>query len=154
MPQAMMKSEEEGGVAPYLFPQGLAGFTSAHEFGFVYEGKGQLICMQCLDQMEAAFILTQWDAERLGEVPELSQEQLACLNLTREQLNSGEDVMWMLVLNPFADKQWVTANLRAPIILNTEDRLGLQMIRYDTTLELRYPWMPQPSQPKLAAVKS
>ena len=59
--------------------------------------------------------------------------------------------MWMLVLNPFADKQWVTANLKAPIALNQEQRIGLQHIRHENQLDLRYPWMRQPGQQAEAA---
>jgi flagellar assembly factor FliW len=52
--------------------------------------------------------------------------------------------MWMLVLNPFIDKQWVTANLKAPVALNPDARRGLQYINADPDLDIRYHWMPQP----------
>jgi len=51
----------------------------------------------------------------------------------------------MLVLNPFADKEWVTANLKAPVALNSQSRLGLQCIRQEADLDIRYLWMPQPT---------
>ncbi len=143
MQQTIMKTEpgvesvkgEEG----FVFPQGIAGFPEARHFGFIYEGHGDIVCLQCVDQPEAAFLLTPWDESRLGEAPELTEEQRCCL-----QLEPGDTPMWMLVLNPFADAEWVTANLKAPIALNVEKRLGLQCIRIEPGLELRYRWMPQP----------
>ncbi len=127
-------------VREFVFPRGIAGFPDASRFAFIYEGKGNMLCMQSLDQEEAAFILTPWDEARLGKPPALSQEQKACLRM-------GDDdvpVMWMLVLNPFADKVWVTANLKAPIVLCESTQTGLQYIRNEPELELRYPWMRQP----------
>jgi len=140
----MMQSDVVENKAEFIFPQGLAGFGDAHSFGFIYEGKGDVICMQSLDKPEAAFVLTPWDEERLGAKPTLTAEQLECLNLDcNDQVD--ERVMWMLVLNPFADRDWVTANIRAPIALHVDAGRGIQCIRHDMSLELRYRWMPQPT---------
>jgi len=137
--KTVMKPEAISEEAFY-FPQGLAGFSDAHEFGFIYEGHGDIVCLQSIDSPEAAFLLTPWDEARLGPVPKLPNEQCSCINVQAQ-----DQIMWMVVLNPFADKQWVTANLRAPIALNLEARLGLQCIRADSELEIRYRWMAQPS---------
>jgi len=53
--------------------------------------------------------------------------------------------MWMVVLNPFIDTQWVTANLKAPVALNPTSRTGIQCIRQEANLDLRYQWMRQPA---------
>ena len=98
--------------------------------------------MQSLEQPEAAFILTPWDEKKLGKKPSLTAEQRDCLQLSVDDM---DDVMWMLVLNPFADKKWVTANIRAPIALNIHARRGIQCIHQGNELELRYRWMPQPN---------
>ncbi|MDQ6995424.1 MAG: flagellar assembly protein FliW [Mariprofundaceae bacterium] len=152
MPHVMTKSDCN--QEPYIFPQGLAGFASAHKFGFIYEGTGDLVCMQSFDQVEASFILTAWDEKRLGLPPHVSQEQLHCLEMSRQQLEAGDEMMWMLVLNPFADKAWVTANVRAPILLNMLKRRGIQCIQRDTSLPLRYHWMKHPAAPVLATANA
>lgn len=138
------------GNQAFYFPQGLAGFTSAHEFGFIYEGVGDLVCMQSIDQVEAAFILTPWDVERLGQPPKVSEEQMTCVQTTTAELKQDNELMWMLVLNPFADTEWVTANLRAPILLNMHTRRGVQCIQHNPTLPLRYHWMRHPQQATVA----
>jgi len=124
----------------FHFPQGLAGFSDAREYGFIYQGHGDIICIQSIDQPEAAFLITPWNEERLGAVPSLSADLRGCIHADDES-----KIMWMLVLNPFADKAWVTANLKAPIALNSETQLGVQCIRQDANLDIRYQWMPQPS---------
>jgi len=126
---------------PFLFPQGMAGFPEARRFGFLYSGHGDIACMQSLDCPEAAFLVTVWDDERLGAPPRLSPEQAACLHLAE-----GEAPLWMLVLNPFADAEWITANLRAPLAINMEARIGIQCVRPEPDLELRHRWTRQPGQ--------
>ena len=139
MKKKMINTELDYSEA-FHFPQGLAGFSDAREYGFIYEGQGDIICIQSIDQPEAAFLITPWDKERLGTAPDLSPDSRSCIHA-----DSQSHIMWMLVLNPFADKQWVTANLKAPIALNLESRLGLQCIRPDPDLEIRHLWMPQPA---------
>jgi len=51
----------------------------------------------------------------------------------------------VVVLNPFADSQWVTANLKAPVALNPKTRTGIQCIRQEADLDIRYHWMRQPA---------
>jgi len=135
----MTESNNAYGEA-FHFPQGLAGFSDAREYGFIYEGQGDIMCLQSIDQPEAAFLITPWNEKRLGAVPNLSTDLCNCL-----QAEQQEDIIWMLVLNPFADKEWVTANLKAPIALNSQSKVGLQCIRQEADLDLRYPWMPQPA---------
>jgi len=133
-------SEDKADKA-FEFPQGMAGFPGETRFAFLYDGHGDIICMQSLECPEIAFLLTPWDAERLGPPPAISAERCECLHLAE-----GEEPFWMLVLNPFADAKWVTANLQAPVALNVEARHGLQCIRVEEELPIRYQWMPQPEK--------
>ncbi len=139
--QIKMSNETEQSAEEFNFPQGIAGFPDATRFGFIYEGRGNMVCMQSIDTPEAAFILTPWEEERLGETPELTQEQSQCL-----KLGEGSELIWMVVLNPFADPEWVTANLKAPLAINMSERLGVQCIRHEPGLDLRFQWMRQPDR--------
>jgi len=131
--------EEE--ASPFTFPQGIAGFPEAKNFSFIYNGHGDIACMQSVDHPEASLLITPWDESRLGASPSLTREQVSCLNLA-----SGQHPLWMLVLNPFADSTWVTANVRAPVAINMDARIGIQCIQRNPDLELRYHWIPQPDQ--------
>jgi len=142
--QAVQKSTttkaapDHGGI--FNFPQGIAGFSNTREYGFIYQGHGDIVCIQSTDHPEAAFLLTPWNEQRLGPVPTLPADQRLCIHASEQN-----QIMWMLVLNPFADKQWVTANLKAPIALNPETHTGMQYIRQEPDLEIRYHWQPQPN---------
>jgi len=142
MNKALKQSQQhEEESIPFNFPQGMAGFSEAKNFGFIYNGHGDIACMQSVDHPEAAFLITPWNEKRLGDTPSLTQEQTSCLNLASDQ-----PPLWMLVLNPFADSAWVTANLRAPVAINMDARIGIQCIQADPNLDLRYHWMPQPNR--------
>jgi len=143
MKQNIMTTDATPTTAPgeaFYFPQGMAGFSEAREFGFIYQGHGDIICIQSIDHPEAAFLITQWDEQRLGQTPSLSADLRHCI-----RANSQADIMWMVVLNPFADTQWVTANLKAPVALNPKARTGIQCIRQEDALDIRYHWMRQPT---------
>ena len=134
-----MQEQTSNSLREFSFPRGIAGFPGAKRFAFIYEGKGNMLCLQSIDQAEASFILTPWDDKKLGAPPQLSHEQRDCLQVANE-----EGIHWFLVLNPFADKAWVTANLKAPIAISEPEQTGLQCVRNQTNLELRFPWMRQP----------
>ncbi len=127
----------DAGEGSYLFPQGLAGFPDDLHFAMIYPGHGDYICLQSMDNIEAAFVLTPWDQQRLGLPPALSPDEMRLL-----QLRPGDVPIWLLVLNPFVDSEWVTANLRAPIVINESARIGLQSIRAEEQ-EIRFPWVRQ-----------
>jgi flagellar assembly factor FliW len=138
-------SENVNNLREFFFPRGVAGFPNAKRFAFIYQGKGNMLCLQSIDQAEASFILTPWDTKKLGNTPPLSHEQQACLNIANDK-----ELHWFLVLNPFADRTWVTANLKAPIVISESEQTGLQCIRNQVNLDLRFPWMKQPNQQSLA----
>jgi len=124
----------------FYFPQGMAGFSQAREYGFIYQGHGDIVCIQSIDHPEAAFLITPWDTQRLGSTPTLPADLCECIHISNQQ-----QIMWMLVLNPFADQQWVTANLKAPVALNPETHMGLQCIRHEANLDIRYHWLRHPN---------
>ncbi|MDQ6964593.1 MAG: flagellar assembly protein FliW [Mariprofundales bacterium] len=129
--------EQDASQGSYSFPQGLAGFPDDQNFAIIYPGYGDCICLQSLDNLDAAFVLTPWDQQRLGLPPSLSPDEIRLL-----KLRPGDVPIWMLVLNPFVDSDWVTANLRAPIVINEDARIALQLIRVDE-YEIRFPWIRQ-----------
>ncbi|HKJ83457.1 MAG TPA: flagellar assembly protein FliW [Mariprofundaceae bacterium] len=133
--------QNDTGTEAFLFPHGMAGFPEDTRYGFLYEGRGDIVCMQSLDNIAASFLMTPWDEVRLGPPPALTSEQRFCL-----QMEYGEMPFWMLVLNPFANPEWIVANLRAPVAVNDAGRRGVQCIQADPNLELRYRWMPQPDK--------
>ena len=133
-------------VKPLHFPHGMVGFPEAKKYVVLNSGAGDIVCFQSTEQQEASFLMTPWDEVRLGSVPSLTPDQKGAL-----EYSDAHNILWLLVLNPFADREWVLANLQAPVALNQDTGLGMQCIQADSRLELRYHWMPQPSKVAKAA---
>lgn len=121
----------------FAFPSGVAGFAYAKQYVFL-GGQGNVVCMHCTDHPEAAFVVTDWDEARLGKPPALRPEERVLL-----ELEAGQEPIWLLVLNPFSDQEWIYANLKAPIAINESRQRGVQCIQVDEGLQLRYHWMRQ-----------
>jgi len=115
------------------FPLGVFGFEDAREFGLIYEG-GDIACLQSTDSAGASLLITPWNTSVVGELPCLSSS-------SKEALGNGS-LEFFLVLNPFADEDWVFANTLAPIIINNDAGTGVQEILQNGIL--RYRWMRQP----------
>jgi len=130
----------------FVFPQGMVGFPDTNDFVMLNSGHGDIVCMQATDRAEAAFLLTPWDEHRLGESPKLTSDQLACL-----QCQDENKLLWLLVLNPFSDVKWVSANLRAPVAINLDSSLGMQCIQANPKLDLHFQWIRQPDPAQQAA---
>lgn len=120
------------------FPCGMVGFPEAKRYIFLRAGEGSAVCMQCVDHPEAAFLMAPWDEARLGPPPSLKAEEQRLLGLKKDEVP-----MWLLVLNPFSDPDWVFANLRAPVAINAGADIGMQCIQADPDLPLRFCWMRQ-----------
>jgi len=129
----------------FHFPQGMAGFPNTTDYILLYPGRGDIVCLQSTQRPEAAFLVTPWDEARIGARPDLTPEQRVCLN------DPGEnDLIWLVVLNPFVDTRWVLANTRAPVAINMKADIGLQSVQTNEALRLRHPWMLQPGQAEQA----
>jgi flagellar assembly factor FliW len=110
------------------FPAGLISFESNRRFTLIHEvetGDPVSYTLQSLDDPALAFQII--DPAALGFSYELSltDAEEAALKLT-----NPADAAVMLVLFKQADKNaaGLGANLRAPLILNTKTRLGLQKL--------------------------
>ena len=124
----------------FEFPSGVAGFTYAKQYVFL-AGAGNVACMHCTDHPEAAFVVTDWDENRLGKPPALRPEERALL-----ELETNQEPLWLLVLNPFSDPEWIYANLKAPIAINELRQRGVQCVQISDDLQLRYHWMHHPNK--------
>lgn len=122
----------------FEFPSGVAGFAYAKQYVFL-ASQSNVACMHCTDHPEAAFVITDWDEGRLGKPPALRPEERALL-----ELEEGQEPIWLLVLNPFSDREWIYANLKAPIAINEAKQRGVQCIQVNDDLQLRYHWTRHP----------
>lgn len=109
------------------FPQGLIAFESCKQFMLAHESDKEMpasFTLQSLDDSTLAFQII--DPTALGFHYELAltEEENALL-----QLPAQEDVAVMLVLFKQDEGQAaISPNLRAPLVINTKARIGLQKV--------------------------
>jgi flagellar assembly factor FliW len=111
------------------FPQGLAGFEGCTRFALFHRegGESEFFFLQSIDDPAIAFLVT--DPARFGFDYEIA---LSDDEVTLLQLTSADEatVVVMLLRELAADGKEgpVQANLKAPLILNSNARRGLQHV--------------------------
>lgn len=110
------------------FPQAISGFPNCKRFTLVHEqGAGNApasFTLQSLDDPAVAFQIADPTSFGFNYELELSPAEAALL-----KADSPEDIAVMLVLfRRELGKSPIEANLRAPVLLNTKTRLGMQKV--------------------------
>jgi flagellar assembly factor FliW len=105
------------------FPHGLAPFTYCKRYKLFHEeGHPSVFWLQSLDNPDLLFSLTDPDLLRLSYEVTLSNEEQALLEVAQ-----GDELWLAVILYKEGDAAHaICANTRAPIVLNTTKRLGLQ----------------------------
>ena len=109
------------------FPQGLFGFADCSVFGFAKlpnVDESPLLLMQCVNSPEVAFMVA--DPAVLGLEIALEDKQIAL----KETQMPAEHTQFLAILTMYdhGDGYYVTANLRAPILVNSATRVAKQHI--------------------------
>ncbi|SMB22823.1 Flagellar assembly factor FliW [Sterolibacterium denitrificans] len=122
------------------FPHGLAGFEDNRRFSLFHPEEqtpqSKYFILQSLDDPEIAFQIT--DPARLGfsyEI-ELNDEESALLKLTDPGEIAVAVIVWRDAEVDANPQGTLRASLKAPLLINTRERLGLQHVftRLDCTL--------------------
>jgi flagellar assembly factor FliW len=105
----------------FRFPTGVAGYEDLTRFA-IFELDSQLFLLQAVDDVEVSFVLV--DPFLLDpEYRAVAREDCQVLDLDEK------DEYWMLCIVTLAPNgRPMTVNFRAPIILNSTKKLGMQMI--------------------------
>ncbi len=115
------------------FPQGLPGFERLREFLLVTrEECAPFVLLASLEDPEVTLPLMPLAAATLGLAA--PAEALRALG------HAGEDALgYYAVVSIGVDAREIIANLRAPVVVNLDTRLGCQVILPDETLPLAAP---------------
>lgn len=109
------------------FPQGLVGFEHLRQFMLVHEtdkGEPSSFTLQSLESPELAFQIVDPTAIGFNYELALNDAENAIL-----QSPAPNDVAVMLVLfTQDSDEKAISASLRAPLLINTKARVGLQKL--------------------------
>ncbi|MEV6629807.1 flagellar assembly protein FliW [Actinoplanes sp. NPDC051470] len=109
----------------------MPGFPAHTRFALVrLNDEGLLYAFTSLDNPELRFLVVPPDPFFENYTPEIPDESLALLGYPE-----AEDVITMLVIT--AGKEATAANLMAPIVINTVNRMALQVVLAGTEMPVR-----------------
>jgi flagellar assembly factor FliW len=128
----MAQTTASAGPQELHFPVGLYGFPEVKRFRLVEVPGGAGIFRQltAVDQPDLAFTVAYPFAFFPDYAPEIPDEELAEIGA-----NHPEQVLLMTIINVPAEFREATANLKAPIVINTQTLQAQQVILSDD----RYP---------------
>ena len=110
---------------------GMIGFPDLQKFALIYdEEKGRketsIMWLQSMEDPATAFPVVHPNAVKPDYNPTVSDELLASLGRLNE-----ENAFVLVTVTASADVKQTTVNLKAPVIVNSETRVGCQMIVED-----------------------
>lgn len=109
------------------FPSGLIGFENYTKFAIMYDeedkGKTRISWLQSLEEPLLALPVIDPLAIVDDYVPVIEDELLAPLGNPAD-----EDLLFLLAMTVPSDMTKVTANMKAPIIINAATKKGVQLI--------------------------
>lgn len=117
------------------FPEGLLGFADLRKFVLIDDPNDEIFAwLQSCESAAIAFPVLE---------PELFTENYK-INLTKNDLESmqmkaGDKMRYFSIITIPNDPTQMTANLKAPIVINVKDRLARQCVLQDNHLAIREP---------------
>ncbi|GAB6173394.1 flagellar assembly protein FliW [Paradesulfitobacterium aromaticivorans] len=126
----------------YFFPKGLPGFEETRYFR-LFEEDTALAQLVAANDEKIGFILVRpevMDVDYEWELDPETKRELRCGRESDSHLNF--DVWLVLTLNR-QDVHSSTVNLKAPLILNREEKVGVQIILDDERYASRQPLVKQ-----------
>jgi flagellar assembly factor FliW len=116
-------------------PSGILGFSDATSFALIDPGDDTLILwLQCLQNPKLAFPLLEPKIFKPDYIVRLSSGDLRDLMLK----NMRESAVFSILTIPH-DVTQMTANIKAPIVINLQERLAKQVVLQENKYEIRYP---------------
>lgn len=121
------------------FPQGLPGFPHCRRFVLLGERGGPFLWLQSTDDPQVALPVTDpFSLVPDYEVP-LEEDDVELLGVERLQ-----EVAVLVVVTVRSEPLRATANLAAPILVNTTKRVGRQKVLAEERYSIRHPLLSVP----------
>lgn len=109
------------------FPQGLFGFRECTSFGLTRlpnVDESPILLMQCVNEPSVAFLVA--DPKVLGLKIETDDEAEAITGTNMPKTDT--QFLSILTLYDNGDSYYLTANLKAPLLVDSNQRMGVQYI--------------------------
>lgn len=116
------------------FEKGLVGFDNLHQFVLLgnTEADEMLVWLQSVEKPELAFVVIQPRFFKPDYCPRISAEEVESLSVETE-----EDILIYAIVVIPEDARKMTANLKAPILINVKNNKAKQIILNDDRYEIK-----------------
>lgn len=115
------------------FPSGMLGFPEHRRYCLLQPGDDAcFFWLQCLDDADLAFVVTDPTLFLSEYSVPIRAEQMGSLGL-----QSLDDAQVFVIVNKVNDE--LTGNLQGPLVINTVDRVGEQMVLAEKRWTTRHP---------------
>lgn len=117
------------------FPEGLPGFRDAMEFVIISneDGNNPFHWLQCVDKPELTFVIIDPKYIDPEYIIDIEDSEVTILKLT----DISKIIVLAIVVIP-ENIDDMTANLRAPVIINTEKKIGKQVVMEKGEYKIRH----------------
>lgn len=117
------------------FPEGIPGFEDLRRFTLLNMGEdlAGFFWLQSIDRPEICFVVTDPFAIYNGYQVEISDEDVELLGIT-----SPDSVLTLAIMVIPDDPRDIRVNLKAPVVINPEKKLGKQVLQQNESLPVRY----------------
>ena len=115
------------------FPQGLFGFESFKEFVLLDAEQQPFYWLQSLDVEQIAFVLINPFLFRPDYEMNIENDELLPIGITEP----GKAVIFSIVTIP-ADGSPMTANLQGPLVINRDNKMGIQAVLSDSRWKTKH----------------
>ncbi len=116
-------------------PQGMVGFPDLRRYALVrHQPQSAFYWLQSLDRPDLAFVLVNPVIFKPDYQITLAGSHLKFLEVT----DPNQIQVWVVVTIPRGRPQQMSANLKAPVVINLVNRRGAQIILDDPAYSLRF----------------
>jgi flagellar assembly factor FliW len=115
------------------FPSGLLGFESFKDYVLLDAERQPFYWLQSLDVEQVAFVLINPFLFRPDYEMNIDNEELVTIGVT----DPGKALIFSIVTIP-SDGSPMTANLQGPLVINRDNRLGIQAILTDSRWKTKH----------------
>ncbi|MEI7635921.1 MAG: flagellar assembly protein FliW [Syntrophus sp. (in: bacteria)] len=113
---------------------GILGFNSLKKFVMIIHEEGSpFYWLQSLEDSSIAFITMNPFVIKSDYEPEIDDQTIEML-----EVEKAEDIELMVILTVRSEPVKITANLRAPLVINKQNKLASQVILEDDQYPVQY----------------
>lgn len=117
------------------FPEGLLGFSEYKKFVFINDPEDDVFMwLQSCEKKDVAFPVIE-----AGFVIDPSSLALTAGDCSRLGIQNSEEASMYCMVRVASEATGMTANLKAPIVINKRDHIGYQFVLANQNLQVQYP---------------